>query len=445
MGEGGQRRKRVALFGNFGSSNFGNEASLQAMLFHLRRARPDAELICICTNPGAAAAIHHIRAVPIAKPHLQDWLPKSASGRLLRKLSRACLAIAGEPYAWLRGFMTLRSTEMLLVPGTGLLTDAHGLLGAGPYNLLKWTLIAKARRCRVVFVSVGAGPLDRALGSRLVKLALGLAGARSYRDASTKRCLQTIGFRADDDRVYPDLAFSLPEASLPGSYSNGGRPVVGLGLMEAPGRYGDGTSNETHRAYLGALVAFAAWLVEHGYDVRVLVGDHSTDLQAKQQFRELVRQRAPVAARHVIDDSASSVDELLSQIARTKLVVATRFHGVLLSFVCGKPAICISFHEKCADLMRAMRMSEYCLEMNKVTADELIETFRRLERAAPRLAPLIRERAAAFRSALADQYERIFDGLTVAAPGRREDDSSRRAVSTSGVHGGAADTAAGGF
>jgi hypothetical protein len=117
-------------------------------------------------------------------------------------------------------------------------------------------------------------------------------------------------------------------------------------------------------------------------------------------------------------------------------VVATRFHGVLLSFVCGKPAICISFHEKCVDLMRAMRMSEYCLEMNSVTADELMETFRRLERAAPRLAPLVRERAAAFRSALADQYERIFDALPVGPPHRCEDDSSRRAVSTSGVHGG---------
>ena len=43
---------------------------------------------------------------------------------------------------------------MLIVPGTGLLTDAYGLGGWGPYSLFKWSLAAKLRGCRVLFVSV---------------------------------------------------------------------------------------------------------------------------------------------------------------------------------------------------------------------------------------------------------------------------------------------------
>jgi polysaccharide pyruvyl transferase WcaK-like protein len=71
---------------------------------------------------------------------------------------------------------------MLVVPGTGLLTDAYGLLSWGPYNMFKWSLAAKLRCCKLVFVSVGAGPIYSALGRWLVKSALSLADFRSYRD-----------------------------------------------------------------------------------------------------------------------------------------------------------------------------------------------------------------------------------------------------------------------
>jgi polysaccharide pyruvyl transferase WcaK-like protein len=84
---------------------------------------------------------------------------------------------------YVRAFRILDGTDMLIVPGTGLLTDAYGLSSWGPYNMFKWSLLAKVRGCRLLFVSVGAGPIDTALGRALVKSALSLADYRSYRDA----------------------------------------------------------------------------------------------------------------------------------------------------------------------------------------------------------------------------------------------------------------------
>jgi hypothetical protein len=50
--------------------------------------------------------------------------------------------------------------------------------------------------------------------------------------------LKGIGFRTDNDRVYPDLAFSLPEAAIPRSDTHERQwPVVGIGLMKYAGRY----------------------------------------------------------------------------------------------------------------------------------------------------------------------------------------------------------------
>lgn len=69
--------RRIAIFGHFDGTNFGNEATFQAALYHLRRIQPDAEVTCICTGPQTTAAAHHIRAIPIARTYVRFWAPRS--------------------------------------------------------------------------------------------------------------------------------------------------------------------------------------------------------------------------------------------------------------------------------------------------------------------------------------------------------------------------------
>jgi polysaccharide pyruvyl transferase WcaK-like protein len=113
----------------------------------------------------------------------------------------------------------------------------------------------------------------------------------------------------------------------------------------------------------------------------------------------------------IIDEPISSVEELLSQIAATDIVVATRFHNVLLALLCNKPVISISFHHKCESLMSAMGLSEYCLGINDLKADKLIEKLCDLEKNVDELKPLIRKKTQEFREALHEQYETIFNGV----------------------------------
>jgi polysaccharide pyruvyl transferase WcaK-like protein len=104
-----------------------------------------------------------------------------------------------------------------------------------------------------------------------------------------------------------------------------------------------------------------------------------------------------------------SVEDLLSQIASTEIVVATRFHNVLLALLCNKPVIAISFHHKCESLMSAMGLSSYCLDINELKAETLIDKFCDLETNACKLKPLIREKVIEFRRALDEQYNLIFN------------------------------------
>ena len=60
----------------------------------------------------------------------------------------ALVGMGAEPRQYARAFRNLKQTDMLIVPGTGLLTDAWGLTSWGPYGLFKWSSMAKLRGCR---------------------------------------------------------------------------------------------------------------------------------------------------------------------------------------------------------------------------------------------------------------------------------------------------------
>ena len=400
------KRKKIAFFGHFDATNFGNESTLQAILHNVRRFHADAEITCISSGPQATVATHQIEAIPISETFFKSWSPRSRSIVLVRQI---VVGIPSELYRWVKGFVALRRTDMLVIPGTGLVTDAYGLVGWGPYNLFKWSLIAKACGCKLLFVSVGAGPIYGTLGKFFAKSALSLAHFRSYRDNSTKQYLNDIGFRADNDKVYPDLVFSLPETVISQNAKKSRRPVIGLGLMQYSGKYSVARPNiDIQRAYLENLVKFVTWLLAGEYDIRLLIGDLD-DLAAKQEFSGLLREQLSESDReHIIDEPVSSVENLLSQIAATDFVVATRFHNVLLALLCNKPVIAISFHHKCDSLMNAMGLSAYCLDINDLKVDRLIERFCDLRTNADKLRPLIGEKVTEFRKALDEQYDLIF-------------------------------------
>ncbi len=387
--------------------NSGNDGTLQAILYHLRRFYPDVEVACICDGPEAVAATHNIEAVPISSPVVKSWNPRT---RLARWLRRVFIGVPSELWRYVRAFKTLKGTDMLIIPGTGLLTDACGIFAWGPYNLFKWSLMAKLRGCQVLFVSVGAGPLYSPLGRWLVRSALALADFRSYRDQPSLKYVEGIGLCAEHDRVYPDLVFSLAEAVMPHNDDRGQRKrVVGLGLMSNAGRYNVvNRSHEIYAEYLECLVSFVRWLLAKDYDIRLLIGD-TTDMPVIAEFKSLLNRRLePYDEKRVINEPTLSVEELLPQIAATDIVVATRFHNVLLALLLNRPVIAISFHHKCSSLMSQMGLSDYCHDINHMNAGRLIEQFQDAERNAEKLKPLIRQRVEQSRKALEAQYDLIF-------------------------------------
>ena len=322
----------------------------------------------------------------------------------------ARFGLSEELREYVRAWMVLKGTDMFIVPGTGLVTDAFGLSGWGPYGLLKWLLIARLRRCKVLVVSVGAGPIDGAIARRLVKVALSLAHYRSYRDLASKLAVEGAGVRTARDRIFPDLVFGLSLAAAPCLPDRPKpRPVVALGLMEYVEKYsGAGPTQETYVRYLESLAIFVRWLLDRNYDVKLLLGDEDT--QAIEDFTTALQMYAgSYDETRVAYQQTESVQELLSQISAADFVVATRFHNVLMSLLLHKPVIAISFHHKCSSLMAEMSLSDYCQNIHEMDAHVLIAQFQALTQNASDITGATAERIEEARKALDEQYELLFE------------------------------------
>lgn len=419
MGHIGKKPKRIAILGAFGQQNLGNECTLEAFLHVCRKYLPDAEIKCICSVPENAAAQHNIRTFPMFAGNSQAW-PELKNPVL--KLARAVFVfLPREIRHWFKAFRTLASTEALFVAGTGLLTDAYQTSFGYPYTLFKWSVVATIRRCKMLYVSVGAGPIDRPLSRRFIKSALSRAAFRSYRDSSTREYLVAIGFPANNDPVYPDLVFNMPMPEMVRcDHGKGARRRIAIGIMSYAGKPSPDKRNYAlDEIYLGKVVTFAVWLVAKQYDVRILFGDVRYDPPALEYTRRLLTASlSPVDRYRVIDEPVSSVQELLSELAATDAVVATRFHNVLLALMLRKPVISISFHDKVASLMSQMGLSKYCQDIQNLDVNQLVEQFCNLEKNAHVLSLMIEQKTEQLRLALDEQESVIFKS-------RSQDDNLR--------------------
>jgi polysaccharide pyruvyl transferase WcaK-like protein len=179
--------------------------------------------------------------------------------------------------------------------------------------------------------------------------------------------------------------------------------------MPYAGKYSSATPGDAiYREYLANLLVLAQWLLARDYDVRLIIGEVS-DRTVLEEFKSLLKASfGAYNGERIIDEPALSVEQLLPQIAATDIVVATRFHNILLALLLNKPVISISFHHKCTSLMSEMGLSEYCHDINHMNADRLIEQFQDVERNAEKLKPVIRQNVEQSRKALDEQYNLIF-------------------------------------
>ncbi|MDR4459431.1 MAG: polysaccharide pyruvyl transferase family protein [Nitrospirales bacterium] len=447
--------KRVGIMGHVGNENLGDESIIAAVIQNIRDRWPDAEICGFTIMPVDTQKRHGIPSFPIRRGSVSvlpgsptaDFVATSdvtaaeptsgsASGAqatnslltqrvkeivkaipILSTLMRGVMAalevipMIGKEFGFLvESRQRIKGLDLLLIAGSHQLNDFVDGPWAFPYTVLKWTLLARNAGAKVVFLSLGAGPIETWLGRRFLRYALQQASYRSYRDVTSKRWVDTLqGF--DADQIVPDLAFSLRFSIRSPESDRSSRPlVVGINLLPFYGDYWFESDAEKYQAYVAKLAGFADWLVERGGEVRFIPTQLKVDPEvATDVINQMKTKSKTEYAKLIVEPTFQSLDDLLSALSELDIVVATRYHGILLSLALQKPVLAIAYHDKSRDLMKWFGLGNYVIEGKTFRVEELTDRFAALEKHSASITSSLREQMPKFKSSLQIQYDTVFN------------------------------------
>lgn len=392
----GSAPRRIGVFGNFGSGNLGNDGTLEVMLDFLRKVRPDGEIACLCANPVWVQDTYGIPALSYVWPR-----PPNSKFQFFNKL---LFKLPGKLADLLQSFVQVRQFDIIIMPGTGLFDGVSERVTSMPYTLFRTCLAAAFWNTKVWIVSAGAaGPVKHPICRWFFRYAARFAEYRSYRDHYSKNFVKSIGCDTGEDAVYPDLVFKLDPPAIVTS-RNEKHPTVGVGVMAY---FGLGVSAKQgasiYQTYISRLVSFIRWLLDEGYNVRLLTGE-AVDQRAVDDIFAMLREgtRQSVDNR-IVAEPAESLHDLMCQMASVDIVVATRFHNIICALKLGKPALSIGYQKKNELLMGCFGLADFCQDIEDLNVEQLCNQFRELQTDMTGAERHIRRRTAEYRQALERQ------------------------------------------
>ncbi len=430
---------KVALLTPYDGGNLGDAAIQEALIGNFRQYDPQVHLCGITLHPESTAARHRIPCYPLAaisRPYYHAKTEPAASpnnhaatsdiGRsaetpgFVRRLKRAVrgllfrmglgplVRLAQEGLHILRSYRLLRSMDMLVVAGGGQLDEEWGGSWAHPYALMKWAVLARAAGSSVIFLSVGGCRAELRLTKVFLRIALSLACYRSYRDEGSRQLALAITPSADGP-VVPDLAFSLPVTRQPLiADSNSAELRVGVSpiAFARPGMWPTEDPAQYER-YMNELASFVDALLRREISV-ILFSSCSPDDQLFDDLRARIDPSLETAARTRLSfGNVTSVQDLLVLLQSLDFVVASRLHGLVLSFLAGKPCVALSYDRKVDALMTDVGLKDYCLDIRSFTGENAFTTFLNLQANGPQVASKLRATCCHYDQLLQSQYRLV--------------------------------------
>jgi polysaccharide pyruvyl transferase WcaK-like protein len=433
--------RKIGVFGHVGNENLGDEAIIAAVIQNIKRRYPNAEIYGFTINPEDTRKRHKIAAFPIRKikkfppakkPHRDEIIVVDKPGRpsclkkrikttlreapwfylFLRKIKNKCclfLTSLSELKFLIQCYRNLKDIDLLIIAGSQQLIDYVGGPWAFPYTLFKWVLIAKAVDTKVAFVSVGAGPIQSQLGRLFIRTSLAQAKYRSFRDETSRALVKDLGV-SGENHVLADLVFSLESGSL---YTAGatGESLHIVGINPVPfldGQYWLGANPSRYDAYIRKLASFAVWVTQKGYRLLFFPTQLRGDPRVIGDIINLMKcEIGSNIEQQIVWRPISSIDDLISAIDMTDLVLATRFHGVVIPYVRNKPVLGIAYQKKTMDLMTQMGQSDYVVDINLFDLDSLKTRFISMEPRFKEIGEELTQRNSILRRALQDQYDQV--------------------------------------
>jgi polysaccharide pyruvyl transferase WcaK-like protein len=159
---------------------------------------------------------------------------------------------------------------------------------------------------------------------------------------------------------------------------------------------------EHHISSLGSIAARAS---KAGHDVVMFGTDRPDRAPVAESHERAIAEGDPARIRVV---TPASTPELMGLLASVDVVVAARFHGVLLAHVAGKPVLAVSHERKVATLMSELGHDKYCLPIDRVDPAAAYASVEKLLGDRESIGAHIAKVAGGYRRRVEEQYDTVF-------------------------------------
>ncbi|WP_246910319.1 polysaccharide pyruvyl transferase family protein [Isoptericola sp. S6320L] len=384
--------RRVALFGETGIGNFGNEASLVAGI-HLLEGT-GAQPVAVAQRCADVVAEHGIEAVDIRRPGPLRHGFTSLTGRFADVLHLGAV---------------VRSVDAVIVPGTGIF-EGRGVRPRGiPFSLFWLAAWSRWWRRPLLLLSVGVDDAGTRGVNWFFARVLAWSDLVTVRDEESARAVAALGVRREV-LVVPDLVLGREPVNAP-TPPDGARtdPLVAVGVMD----WGGTERDADREVYTGRSVALVRALLDAGIRVRVVIGEDLDDRVAAEVVRR-VRAADPGAA--VEQGAGRTVEEVARSLAGCHAVVAARYHNLVAAVSEGVPVVATGYSHKQSSLVASYGPADRAHDRDTYDAAEIVTQVREILRDHPAESARVRDVAARDRLAVRDQDARVRTWLGLRAP-----------------------------
>lgn len=418
-------KKKVGVFGHYGTDNLGDEAIIAAVLQNIRKHVIDPEIVGFSMRPNDTMVRHKIKAYPIRivdKPKIsspatkrnlsvgaaqntesaqissldQDsagYTERSSKNSLkklvrkiyplfwiLKKLQALLLnlkEIFRELLFLISSYKILDKTrlDLFIVAGSGQLEDEWGGPWQFPYTVWKWVTLARITGAKVVFLSVGAGPINSRLSGWFIKSSLNRAFYHSFRDSGSAHLIRSLGVK-QACFVKPDLAHNLDEITGDlDTDTSADNNNLSIGINPMPffdSRYWHSADQDRYGKFVSVLAEFTNHLTSKGYKPFFFATQPKDELVI-EDIIDQVDSPAFVSVK-----SCVTVNHLMSILTGADVLVACRFHGILLSLHLDKVVLGIGKDKKQIELMKDVGLEDYLCTFEDLSVGTLTDRFSKL-------------------------------------------------------------------
>lgn len=380
---------KVLIINCYDSRNKGDAAIVLGTMTALRKADPMVCIGLVTLAPEIDGPFYEkYGAEAIAAPTVGMKRPKILSFWLIviaviigSLLIRVLGQLPSHPIRAVRTFLqALLDADVVISCGGGYWQDSWGYAVLVHLVQLVGAILSGKP---VMALGISVGPFKRAFYRWTVAYWLNKYRVIVVRETISLKMLENLRVFKPETTLGTDMAFALllSESENDGHKRTPPQPKhisrpsathIGVTVRQwaFPGHH---DRQQMQKNYEQALACALDRLIEelnaHVYFLpQVIAEPHDDDRKVARRVLSLMKE----SDRTVVIEDDLPIHDLIFLISSMDLVIATRFHSAILSFLGGVPVVAIEYEHKTSGIMKQMGLDEWVLHIDNVTSDDIV-------------------------------------------------------------------------